>query len=82
MQSDIKLKSSKRDFLNKVKTNKEDFINLFKLYILMVRGGYASRDDFYGVTIEENRCDETLDGRGRLMRKYFVEEIQRLDDVL
>ena len=48
----------------------------------MVRGGYASRDDFYGVTIEENRCDETLDGRGRLMRKYFVEEIQRLDDVL
>lgn len=82
MQSDIILKRSKRDFLNKVKTNQEDFINLFKLYILMVRGGYTTRNDFYGVTIEEDRRYETLDGRGRFMRKYFIEEIQRLDDVL
>lgn len=80
MQADLKIKKSKKDYLDEVKKDQDDFLNLFKLYIRLARGNYSARDDFWGIVVEEvKKCCETVNKRLRTLREYFIQEIQRLD---
>ena len=80
MQANLEIKKSKKDYLDEVKKDQDDFLNLFKLYIRLVRGDYNTRNDFWGIVVEEvKKCCETVNKRLRTLREYFIQEIQRLD---
>ncbi|MDQ5983894.1 MAG: hypothetical protein RUMPE_00923 [Eubacteriales bacterium SKADARSKE-1] len=82
MQSNLIRTKNKRQFLDNVKSNQEEYVNLLKVFIELNRNNRANREDYDGTLISENRSKETSDGRDRLLREYFVREIQRLDGVL
>lgn len=66
--------------MEKLKKNEEDYVKLLKLYIRLYRGNYENRINFSGILITENRQYETDSGRGRLIREYIIEEIQKLEN--
>ncbi|MDQ5983886.1 MAG: hypothetical protein RUMPE_00915 [Eubacteriales bacterium SKADARSKE-1] len=82
MDTRIQIKKNRQQFLAKLKTRKEIYLNLLNLYIKMNYRDYANRNDYDGVIIEERRTSENKNSNDRLLREYFVNEIQRWDGIL
>lgn len=81
IKGEIKLKQNQCELIKRIRDNESDYQNLFLLYIKLLRHNFLERNDFGGVIIDERR-DADGDGRGRFLREYFVQEVQKLESDL